>query len=484
MNRTELLNLVKDWRVALLIILVVFGIVSIGPHFDENGQLTTNLQFGLDLQGGAWLQLEFKSVVAGFQTDKPVSQFIGDLSNMTDAEVIQITDNKLEIRKLYTQNDLASLFKSAGGTLTTYDQAVSQATGDDVKRIIENKINILGTKDARVNTLTDLAGNVKYIRVELAGVSMSQAQQVIGKQGKFEIRVQTIGNQSEHIIFGDVITSVGVPTQDPQTKAWGVSFTLSEAGAADFQQGCIKYGATSDPENHELMMFLDNQTVYSAPLSADLAQKLQSSPVRQLVATTGGGAEGLDAAKNLEIHLRAGALPVDVAISGSGGVTAERGVQTQLLVLLAGILALVAVGVVVFYRYREPSIVLPMVLVNASEIIILLGIARYIQQLDLATIAGLIAVLGTGIDQLVIITDEVLHEGRVPSPNLYLKRLTRALTIIVASAATVVIAMLPLALMSLSTLRGFAIITILGVLIGVTITRPAYGRIIMQILAK
>ncbi len=173
-----------------------------------------------------------------------------------------------------------------------------------------------------------------------------------------------------------------------------------------------------------------------------------------------------------------------MAISGSGGVAAERGVQTQYLVLLAGILALVAVGVVVFYRYREPSIVLPMVFVNASEIIILLGIARFIQQLDLATIAGLIAVLGTGIDQLVIITDEVLHEGRVPSPSLYKKRLTRALGIIVASAATVVIAMMPLALMSLSTLRGFAIITILGVLIGVTITRPAYGRIIMEILSE
>jgi preprotein translocase subunit SecD len=93
-------------------------------------------------------------------------------------------------------------------------------------------------------------------------------------------------------------------------------------------------------------------------------------------------------------------------------------------------------------------------------------------------------VLGTGIDQLVIITDEVLHEGRVPSKNIYEKRLTRAVGIIMISAATVIIAMLPLALMDLSTLRGFAIITILGVLIGVLITRPAYGKIIMAILSK
>ncbi len=292
MNTKKLLNVLKDWHVALLIILVIFGLVAIGPHIDENGQFATNLQFGLDLQGGAWLQLEFKSVVAGFETDKPIAQFIGDVQNLTDAEILQVGDNKLEIRKMYSQEDLSRIFTSAGGTLTTYDQAVSPSTGDDVKRILENKINILGTKDAKVNTLTDLSGNVKYVRVELAGVSMSQAQEIIGKQGKFEIRVQTTGNQSEHIIFGDTITSVGVPTQDPQTKAWGVSFTLSEQGAADFQQGCIEFGATTNPDSHELMMLLDNQTVYSAPLSADLAQKLQTSPVRQLVATTGGGGCG------------------------------------------------------------------------------------------------------------------------------------------------------------------------------------------------
>jgi preprotein translocase subunit SecD len=44
--------------------------------------------------------------------------------------------------------------------------------------------------------------------------------------------------------------------------------------------------------------------------------------------------------------------------------------------------------------------------------------------------------------------------------------------------------MLPLALMDLSTLRGFAIITILGVLVGILVTRPAYGKIIMAILSR
>ena len=486
MNGAELKALVSDWRVATLIILILLSVVAIFPHIDQQGNMATNIQYGLDLQQGSWLQLEFRAEVIGFTTDRPLEEFIKDLSGKLDTEVILVDPTHLEIRKYYTQTDLDPIFTDAGGKITTYQQGVSKATADDVKRILENKINTLGTKDARVNTLTGLNNIARYIRVELAGVDMKQAQDIMGKQGKFEIRVQTIGNESEHVLFGDAITSVQNPSQEPAgSDHWGVGFTLSDSGAAAFRNGAIKYGATADPEHHYLIMLLDNNTVYSAPLSKDLAGKLQAESTRQLYASTGSGKTGTTQATNLEIHLRAGALPVDVGIAGSGGVSAPLGERYKMMALLAGIFALITVGFVIYFRYREPSIVLPMVLINASEIIILLGIISLIKfQLDLPTIAGLIAVVGTGIDQLVVITDEILHEGKVPSPNLYLKRLSRALGIIVVAAATVVIAMLPLALMDLSTLKGFAIITILGVLVGVLITRPAYGKIIMQMLSK
>jgi preprotein translocase subunit SecD len=486
MNTKELKALLTDWRVATLIILVVLSVIAINPHFDDQGNFTTNLQYGLGLQQGSWLQLEFQAEVVGFTTDSPMDEFITNLTKNLDAEVVQVDTNHLEIRKYYSQADLEPVFIAAGGKITSYQPGVSKATAENVKRILENKINTLGTKDAKVNTLTGMNNVARYISVELAGVDMKQAQDIVGKQGKFEIRVQTTGNQTEHVLSGETITSVQIPSQEPPgSDKWGVGFSLSESGAAAFRAAAIKYGATADPANHNLIMLLDNKTVYSAPLSEDLAGKLQSENIRQLFASTGAGKYGTQQATNLEIHLRAGALPVDVTIAGSGGVTAPLGERYKMTALLAGICALIAVGLVIYYRYREPVIVLPMVLINASEIIILLGFISLVNfQLDLPTIAGLIAVLGTGIDQLVIITDEILHEGKVPSPNLYLKRLSRALSIILVAAATVVIAMLPLLLMHLTTLQGFAIITILGVLVGVAVTRPAYGRIIMQVLSK
>lgn len=486
MNTKGLIGFISDWRIALLLVLIVLSVIAIYPHIDEEGRLASNLQYGLDLQQGAWLQLDMQAEVVGYTTDRPLEEFISNLSTGLDAEVLQVDANHLEIRKYYSQADLESRFIAAGGQVTSYQQGVSKTTADSVKRVLENKINSLGTKDAKVNTLTGLNNVVRYIRVELAGVDMNQAQEIVGKQGRFEIRIQTTGNQTEHVLSGDAITSVQVPSQEPPgSDNWGVGFTLSESGAAAFRAAAIQYGATADPANHHLIMLLDNETVYSAPLSDDLAGKIQNENIRQLFASTGAGNYGSQQATNLEIHLRAGALPVDVTIAGSGGVSAPLGERYKQMVILAGILALITVGFVIYYRYREPYIVLPMVLINSSEIIILLGFISLIGfQLDLPTIAGLIAVLGTGIDQLVILTDEILHEGKVPSTGLYMKRLTRALSIIVVAAATVVIAMVPLVLMDLSTLKGFAIITIMGVLVGVIVTRPAYGKIIMQVLSK
>lgn len=484
MNAGRLKAILGHWQVALMVVLLVLSVAAIAPRV-EDGKFTTNLQYGLDLQEGTWLQMEFKAVVAGFETRESPETFADAVRKSVDAEVYLLDGNKIEIRKFVPREELEATFAAAGGRLTTYEQGVSRATAEEVKRILENKLNALGTKDARVNPLVGLSGVSHYVRVELAGVSLSQAKEIVGKQGKFEVRIHTVGNETENVFYGDSITTVGVPSHDaPGSPVWGVSFTLNQEGAEKLREAAIRTGAVHDPEAHYLDMVLDGKVVYSAPLSPDLAAKLAREPIRQLFASTGTGNAGLEAAKNLEIHLRAGALPVDVAVAGSGFVPAELSDYFKYMCAVAFVVAAIAVGVVVYFRYREPAIVLPMMATNLSEIVILLGIAVFIQQLDLASIAALVAVLGTGIDQLVIITDEILHEGKVPSPTLYTKRLTRALGIILVSAATVVIAMVPLALMDLSSLRGFAIITMVGVLVGVIVTRPAYGEIIKEILSR
>jgi preprotein translocase subunit SecD len=162
----------------------------------------------------------------------------------------------------------------------------------------------------------------------------------------------------------------------------------------------------------------------------------------------------------------------------------------------------------VYRRYRERRIVLPMVTTSFSEVILILGVwALMGWQLDLASIAGIILVIGTGVDQLIIITDELIQGGGEitaasirekaataaekasgkatgPSGKVYMARLTRSFSIILAAAATTIAAMFPLLLMGFGALTGFALSIIIGVLLGVGVARPAYGRVIGYILAE
>jgi len=126
-----------------------------------------------------------------------------------------------------------------------------------------------------------------------------------------------------------------------------------------------------------------------------------------------------------------------------------------------------------------------MLATSFSEIIVILGFAAIIGwQLDLPSITGIIAVIGTGVDHLIIITDEVLAGGTLPPAQLYRTRLAKAFSIIFAAAATVLVAMSPLLFMGFGALKGFAVITIVGVLIGVLIARPAYAVIIKDMLVS
>lgn len=246
MKQERIKDLFSDWRVLVLIVLLVLSVIAIYPHFDSNGNLTTNLQYGLDFQQGSWIQLEFKAEVVGFTTTEPVDTFVANLSKSLDTDVVQVDANHLEIRKSYTQAELQPYFAAEDGTVVSYQPGISATTADLVKQILVDKINSMGTKDAKVNTITGLNGVTQYVRVEMAGVDMNQAQQIVGKQGKFEIRIQTTGNQTEHVLYGDSITSVAVPSQSPAGSGnWGVGFTLSSDGAATFQNAAITYGATT-----------------------------------------------------------------------------------------------------------------------------------------------------------------------------------------------------------------------------------------------
>ena len=548
-------ELIKDVRVIALILLVLGSIVSIYmyPMPPPGSGFRGNLKFGLDLEGGSWIQLQLKGTLVQIDASKEkiienelgkklndfyitdsdenqvtftttsstTKEFIDSLGYETSdvtirGNVTQVTiyarkegiistflSKKLdedvvptiyedkpiyEIRAKVPKERIDEILSAVGGKIALgengdpiYMNIVTKETMELTKSILDEKLNILGLSDIPIRTVGD-----DFILIDLAGVDLDTAKRIVGHPGKFEIRIQTTQNNSEHVLFGDDIDNV-----DPMPVAisdglggysWAAAFRLTETGAKAFRDAAIRYGAVDDPDSHYVMMLLDDNVIYTAPLSPDFANNLKEYPIYYISATTGSGDWGKQEAEELIIHLSAGALPVSVETVGSGQVPALLGAQFREQVLIAAVLAIIVVSIVVSLRYHQRKIILPMLITSLSEVIILLGFASLINwQLNLPSIAGILAVIGTGIDHLVVITDEVLFEGEIPPDKVFSARLSSAFKIILAAAATTVFAMLPLYFLGLGALAGFAMVTIVGVLVGVFVTRPAYGRIIKAI---
>ena len=408
------------------------------------------------------------------------------LRKMTNSEVWKVEyagEEYFEIRTAVTEEEIEA-FLGEYGTVTAYLNKVSPQTTKETRGIIENKLNYLGLQDIKVRVWGE-----DYIMVDMAGKSLKEARDIVSKPGKFEIKIK-MGEEGEQtavfVVSGAEISRVDPPS-NPPGQGWGVPFTFTEQGAQIFAEKCIEYGAADADDTvrnmHEVAMYLDDQEVFSAPIASELAANIRNGTYKgHQVATTGSAEESYEKARELEIHLRAGALPVKPRIVGEGETPPELGKQFLRQVIQAIIAAILAVGVIIYVRYRHARIVLPLLACAFSETVVVLGFAALIgHQLDLPSLAGVIATLGTGVDQMVIITDEVMR-GEVRRMGGLLQRVSRAFSIIFVSAATTIIAMTPLAYMQLGVLRGFAIITIAGIFIGVLITRPAYGRLVTHVL--
>jgi len=387
---------IKDWRVILLIILVVGSIASISIN---------GLEQGLDLKGGSVIQIGL---------EQPV-----------DADTM--------------------------GTVTA---------------VLDRRLNIFGVKDVKVRASGDQA-----VIVEIAGVSPDQVAQVVGTPGKFEVKIN-----NETALVGSDITKVS-PYQVTGTQ-WSVPFTISTEGAKKFAE--VAQGQANAPVD----MYLDDQLISSPLLDPGLATGTASTDV-EVSGTENTSEEAQNQARTIQTVLQSGALPVKVSIQGVSSVSAELGEQFLNGALIAGLLALVVISIIIFIRYRTPVLVIPIILTSLAELVLILGTASVINwNIDLAAIAGILAAIGTGVDDQIIITDEVLKGKKTTSRRTgFQARIKGAFFIIFAAAGTLIAAMLPLAYVGFSrgysgigTLSGFAFTTIIGVLIGIFITRPVYAK--------
>lgn len=517
------MNLRQNWRIVALILLLfvsfsVLFIPGIGLGSSSQGAVVdegpTNLQFGLDLSGGTRIRApmvgmtaEGVDVTVNNRADLATS-VADNIPNVTRGDVLARPatdtievfgyDNLDAYRQVLTDQNIA---------YEEVRQGVTGPTREEGVEVLRDKIDESGLAGGTVQEVSTPAGEY-FLVIEIPNRNRSEVEALVSQRGQVELvahfPVSDGGDEQTYrdvtVITGEDIANVGQaqgPT--PGVPNPHVPVVLTEDAAESFARQMIEFGFTREgagacppdaPENptgYCLYTVLDGEVVHAAAMSPNLADGIESgefSRSQNFVMTTAN----ISDARDLQVNLRAGALPAPLDLEDRGTsdfIAPSLAQEFKLFSLITGIIAVFGVSGVVFVRYGNPRVALPMIVTALSEVVILLGFSAVVGlALNLSHIAGLIAVIGTGVDDLIIIADGVLAQGDVHSDRVFDNRFRKAFWVIGVAAMTTIIAMSPLAMLSLGDLRGFAIITILGVVVGVAITRPAYGDILRNLMTS
>lgn len=517
----------KYWRIYLLIIVTiaslgiifspVVGLYDIGEdNQSTEGEQTidqkyTSLHYSIDLAGGTRIRAPLHGVTAygvdiGGQDISEVESSIADkIENTESTEVTLRTpedpetdaagNSTIEVTSTTATED--NVEDALTNSDVTYEEAsigVTDATREEAVSVLNTKLDEAGLSGGSVRTVS--SGEQELILVSVPNVDRQEAIDLITERGEVRIDIYYFDEEAgEHttdvaVLEQDDFRTIGQPTSGGDAQGPHVPVTLTAEAAQNFQDSTTRTGVAQPggstcqyehaPDQTEpcLLTVVDGEVVYSAGMAGSLADDIRSGNWADdpaFILQT----ESYEEAQTLSVNLRAGVLPAPLNIDAGETtfVSASQGEEFRFFAFIIGALSTLAVAGVISLRYGRPKIAVPMLITAFAEVIIVLALAALLKYpIDIAVIAGLIAVIGTGVDDLIIIADRVIG-GRNPasSSKIFERRFRKALWIIMTAAGTTILALGPLAVMELHELQGFAIFTIVGVIAGVLITRPAYG---------
>ncbi len=480
------------------------------------------LKRGLDLQGGMHLTLEVdesKQAVANksealdralkvvrqrideFGVSEPVVQKAGteriivELPGIDDAEraqdvvqksaflEFQITDKTQAFEKVMPRFD--EIAKSAGLSAASEAKASGDTTkkvgvtslltqkSDSAKDSTGKAVATTGT-DSGATTPAAVAGGLfstnvqagqipgQYIVPEASYAAIERALALPAIQGamppgkvmRWGVDSLVSGTQrffalyvldSRPIITGEVLTDAR-PSTDP-VEGNVVQFTLNNEGARRFKVETGKHVKDN-------MAIVLDQRVVTAPV-------LNSAIGRNGQITLGGGT--LQAAQDLALVLRAGALPVPLKVAEVRSIGASLGADSinKGALSLAVAFLLIVVILIGYYRFSGMLAVAALVLYLVYTLAVLAGFHAV---LTLPGLAGFVLSIGIAVDANVLIFERIREElDHGKSNRLAIDEGFRhALSAIVDTSATTILSGMVLYQYGTGPVRGFAVTLIAG----------------------
>ncbi|MFT4964200.1 MAG: preprotein translocase subunit SecD, partial [Halobacteriales archaeon] len=506
-------DLRENWQIVLLVLLLVVSAVAlfVPSVVGGNAEGPTNLQYGLELDGGSRIRVP----VVGMRTTLSPTEFGNETTPRTVGASISselgvaredvriLTPSREDERQNYvievfadedhanvTAEEFAAAVRASGisdESAVAVEDGVSDKTRSEMVTTIRTKISEAGFAGRTVQQATTADGN-HFIVVAVPDKEPQEVKDLISSRGQVTVdafyRNESGDYVQQTVLEKSDLKTIGSAQKNERQGYWFTPLTLTEDAAGDFAEnmetGGFQDGSSCDynnanPEESQgacLLVVVDGGVQSSHGVAPDLGTSFQGGADSKFVndPTFQIRAQNFSQADSYRVNLQAGSLraPLDFTEESTFQIRPALAQDFKRNSFITGIIAVLAVSLVVFIRYNDVRVAAPMIVTALSEVILLLGMAASVQlQLDLSHIAGFIAVVGTGADDLIIIADEVLSEGEVSSTRVFQSRFRKAFWVIGAAAITTIVAMSPLAVLSLGDLQGFAIITILGVLIGV-----------------
>ncbi|MBI2671180.1 preprotein translocase subunit SecD [Candidatus Woesearchaeota archaeon] len=510
-------KVLKKWRVIVLTLFLIFSLLAISPRFDTNGvaiksieQNSTASDAGIQNPLPNTPPTKLERIL--YVNNKPINsiQDYGNIiSDFKENDVVRIRTDKREYAILLKEQSLGiNVDKVAssnvrrgldleGGTrvLLQPTSKINDNEREDLISVMENRLNTYGLTDIKVKKADDLLGN-RYILVEIAGVTKQEVKELIGSQGKFEAKIGNDvvfegGKKDITFVCRNDGTCSGIRQCTPASNGYICQFDFEIALSADAAKKHAEITKNldinlSDSGNSYLSkpldLYIDSILVDSLQISSNLKGQ---EVTRVTISGPGIGSTQEEAQQNalkqmnkLQTILITGSFPTKLNIVKVDSISPLLGSAFARSALLLGLIAIFLVALIIYVRYRSLKISIPMVITMLSELIILLGFAALFRyNLDLAAIAGILAAIGTGVDDQIVIADEVLTKEAGVSYK-WKQKIKRAFFIIMAAWTVGVASMIPLFWAGAGLLTGFALSTIVGISIGVFITRPAYAAAI------
>jgi len=374
---------------------------------------TFPLELGLDLRGGSQLLLEVqpagditKISPKELESVKAVLDLRVNGLGVAESTLQTIGDDQL-VLELPGETDPSRAAKTLGETALLEFRAQKEGTEDEIKTLLQLRNQVTSILELKRNKEQDDSDSV------LSDEQLAAAQKALGLDGASGNEQEQLEQLLEKVnadiaarfepaaFNGKLLDRAGRRLKD-QTSTWAVTLTFNAEGAQAFASLTKSIAGTG----RLLGIFLDGRPISEASVSSQY----------EVAGITGGNAEisgnfNADTARELEVQLNGGALPLPVKIlqvRTIGPSLGAENVQRSLIAALSG-LALVAVFMLLIYRLAG------LVAVIALSLYALFNLAVYALipvTLTLPGIAGFILSIGMAVDANVLIFERIKDELR------------------------------------------------------------------------